>query len=121
MIVSFTPSTTRYPLGRTLVTRAVRVAVRMLSRLVAPCPSSEVELETLARSARRAFAGPNAEVMPALTPDCRELLVLPLAAAEARSETRIVIRSSIWLARKSRATSPSGAEGLHSDPAEAPP
>ena len=103
------------------MTRAVRVVVRVVSRLVVPWPSSDDWPEAPARLAQ----GPAALVTPAsavtelLAFELRAVLVAPVAVAVDCSLTRIVTMSSTWLARRSRAPSASRDEGDHIEPGDA--
>src|SRR5579872_5699714 len=112
---------TKNPLGSTRVTRAARVVVKPVWRVVWPSPSSLELPETPARLAQ----GPAAFVMPAKAVieldvlDWREVLVTPLAAAETDSETSTVSVSFSWLARTSRPRSVRREAGVQMEPGEA--
>src|SRR5579864_6553023 len=120
--MSLEPSITRYPLDSTCVTRAVRVVVRVMSRLVVADPSSAFFPDRFARLAQ----GPPARTLPPKAPidavalEARADLVAPLDTAEALSATRMVTESSTRLARSSRVRSTSGAPADQIEPGAAP-
>ncbi len=92
----FVPSTTRLPLRRTCVTRAETVVVRVVVRLVVPCPSKVVWPPRFARFAQGpvAFVSPASAVMLLWALDLREVCVAPVLTAEALSFTTMVTMSS---------------------------
>ena len=83
------PSTTRFPFTSTCVTRAVMVAVKVVSRLVVPSPSSEVLLLAFNRFASAPIGafGPASEVTAADAEEAREVLDCPVLTADADSAT----------------------------------
>ena len=121
IIVSLCPSMTRYPFGRTLVTRADSVVVSTVWRLVAPCPCRDDAVERLARfaSTPAAALGPSSDAILLFRLDCRAAVAAPVLDPSAFSVTEIVTRSSTRLARRSLARSESSADVLHSEPGDA--
>src|SRR5579871_2689335 len=109
---------TRYPLGSTWVTCAVRVVLRVVERVVAPWPFRADCVFRFAKLAKApaALVGPPAAVMELLNVDWRCVLVVPCATAEACSETTIVRISLTWLARKSPPRFIKREVGAHKEP-----
>src|ERR1051326_301599 len=108
------------PFGRTCVTCALKVAVMVVCRVVAPCPFSWDCVLTPARFAHGpvAFVKPPAAVIELESVDCRDVLTLPLARALAFSETATVTMSPTRLARRSIASAVNRESGDHRDPGD---
>lgn len=116
----FSPCTTRFPFGNTWVTRAERVVLKVLPRLVVPCPCSCWSPVIVARFARgpAEFITPASEDTLDFAEDFRWVFVVPVAVADARSRTTIVTMSSMRPARISLTASASWPVGENNDPVE---
>ena len=93
---SFVPSSTRYPLGSTCVTRALSVAVMVEPRDVVPAPFRVCVLDVFSRldNAPPGLLGASKAVMELVAAEARDVCVAPVATADADSLTTMVTRSS---------------------------